>query len=82
MGPPPGVKDEDCGTVEMLIDENRAIPGFSGRSNRVYYRPSQYDLEALFKGGFIEFVQYGNVVQPFSAAIWPSETPNTPEGAA
>lgn len=79
MGLPPGVSYEDCGTAEMLIGAESEIPGYSsGIANYAYYKPSQYDLEALFKGGFIEFAQYGRVVQPFSAVVWP--LPATPQG--
>ena len=75
MGPPEGVLDKDCGTAEMLIDTKSTIPGFpGGNANRVYYRPNQYELEMLLKGGVIEFVQYGQIVQPFSVAVWPANT--------
>ena len=72
MGPPPGVLDEDCGTAEMLIGPSEGpIKGFSqGRANYVYYRPSPAECETLKNGGFVEFAQYGQVVQPFSATIW------------
>lgn len=71
MGPPRGVKDEDCGTAEMLVSTGQRIPGFSGRGHYAYYRPSPEELELLADGGFIEFAQYGSVVQPFSAVVWP-----------
>jgi len=75
MGPPPGVSDADCGTAEMLISaaQDPEIPGFEGRANYVYFRPSVEELAQLAAGGVIEFAQYGHVVQPFSAAVWPSE---------
>lgn len=73
MGPPQGVSDDDCGTVEMLISPIvGAIPGFGGRPQYAYYRPTEDELEELRKGGFIEFAQYGTVVQPFSATVWPA----------
>jgi hypothetical protein len=75
MGPPPGVSDDDCGTVEMLISPDAGrIRGFAGRAQYAYYRPTEPELEQLRAGGFIEFAQYGQVVQPFSAAVWPAET--------
>lgn len=80
MGPPPGVADEDCGTVEMLVEPiaraGQRIPGFRGRAQYAYYRPTAEELEELRRGGFIEFAQYGQVVQPFSATIWPGERSN------
>lgn len=72
MGPPPGVRDEDCGTAEMLISPPGRIPGFGGRANYAYFRPAEEDLEQLRAGGFIELAQYGSVVQPFGMAVWPA----------
>jgi len=80
MGPPPGVSDADCGTVEMLLEPHhvqarnvfhRAHPAGIGRAQYAYFRPSEEELETLRNGGFIELCQYGSVVQPFSAAVWP-----------
>ena len=76
MGPPPGVSDEDCGTVQMLIEPTSVALGGNGaavgRAQYVYYRPLDAEIEDLRNGGFIEFAQYGQVVQPFSAAVWPA----------
>lgn len=69
MGPPPGVNDDDCGTVEMLIADHADHPGI-GRGQYAYFRPTPAELEILNAGGFIEFAQYGDVVQPFGAAVW------------
>lgn len=79
MGPPQGVSDEDCGTAEMLIEASNAIPGYPARSNYAYYKPNAYELELLKNGGVIEFCQVGNVVQPFSAAVWPGVFDKSPE---
>jgi hypothetical protein len=68
MGPPRGVSHEDCGTVEMLISP---VPAVVGRPQYAYYRPTEEELARLADGGFIEFAQYGDVVQPFSASVWP-----------
>lgn len=74
MGPPRGVSDDDCGTAEMLISEvSTEMPGYPARRQYAYYRPSPAELEHLAAGGFIEFCQYGQVVQPFSATVWPPE---------
>jgi predicted RNase H-like HicB family nuclease len=72
MGPPPGVRDEDCGTAEMLVSPPGRIPGFGGRANYAYFRPTPEELEQLKAGGFIELAQYGSVVQPFGMAVWPA----------
>lgn len=73
MGPPRGVSDADCGTAEMLISSvEETLPGFPARRQYAYYRPSEAEVEQLRAGGFIEFCQYGTVVQPFSATVWPA----------
>lgn len=73
MGPPRGVSDDDCGTAEMLISEvTNEISGYPARRQYAYYRPNAAEVEHLRNGGFIEFCQYGNVVQPFSATVWPA----------
>lgn len=78
MGPPAGVSDEDCGTVEMLRAPIGSGPLGVGRPQYAYFRPSPTELRQLADGGFIEFVQYGTRVQPFGAAVWPAAgDPNT-----
>lgn len=73
MGPPRGVSDDDCGTAEMLISGvGNDLPGFPARRQYAYYRPNEAEIEHLRRGGFIEFCQYGQVVQPFSASVWPA----------
>lgn len=76
MGPPTGVANDDCGTLEMLIAPmTRAgvdLPGYGGRSQYAYFRPSPAELEMLAGGGYIEFNQLGVHVQPFSAVVWPA----------
>jgi hypothetical protein len=83
MGPPPGVSDADCGTVEMLISpfEQGGLPG---RRMYAYFQPPPAELGQLRAGGFIEFCQVGQSVQPFSAAVWPGaeDDPNRLHDAA
>lgn len=72
MGPPRGVSDDECGTAEMLISPVlEDMTGYPARRQYAYYRPTEAELEQLRDGGFIEFCQYGMVVQPFSASVWP-----------
>jgi hypothetical protein len=72
MGPPMGVDEDDCATTEMLISRlGEDIPNYPARRQYAYYQPNEAELERLRQGGFIEFCQYGNVVQPFSATVWP-----------
>lgn len=81
MGPPRGVSDEVCGTVEMLIEPTAGYPGV-GRAQYAYYRPSPVECAQLARGGFLEMAQYGDVVQPFSLVVWPPPQPETPDGAS
>ncbi len=73
MGPPPGVSDEDCGTVEMLVSPVPLSSGV-GRPHFAYFRPSPIELRQLLDGGFLELALYGNGVQPFGLAVWPDPT--------
>lgn len=72
MGPPRGVSGDEVGTAEMLISGvDESITGYPARRQYAYYRPSDAELDHLRNGGVIEFCQYGQVVQPFSATVWP-----------
>jgi hypothetical protein len=76
MGPPAGVSDDDCGTVEMLVAPVETASRGIGRGQYAYFRPTPAELATLNAGGFIEFAQYGDVVQPFGAAVW--DDPDVP----
>lgn len=79
MGPPRGVSDDEVGTAEMLISPvGNDIPGYPARRQYAYYQPTDAELEQLRNGGFIEFCQYGTVVQPFSATVWAGS--DSPDG--
>lgn len=78
MGPPRGVADADCGTAQMLLGTEPAMPGFAGRDQLVYFKPSAHELAVLNAGGLIEMNQVGNVVQPFALNVWAADQP---EGA-
>jgi hypothetical protein len=73
MGPPPGVAEEDCGTVEMLVEPSsfRHLGGIP-RANYAYFEPTDVELKHLQAGGFVELALYGAGVQPFSLAVWPA----------
>lgn len=73
MGPPPGVSDDDCGTAQMLLGREPAMPGFNGRDQLAYFKPSAADLEVLNAGGLLVMNQLGQVVQPFSVSVWPAD---------
>lgn len=75
MGPPPGVSGDDCGTAQMLLGREPAMPGYGGRDQLAYFKPTATDLELLDAGGYIVMNQLGTVVQPFSVGAWPADTP-------
>lgn len=72
MGPPAGVSDDDCGTVEMLIGQNPSMPGFAGHDQIAYFKPTEDELAILNAGGYLVMNQLGTVVQPFSLGVWPA----------
>lgn len=66
IGPPPGVSDTDCGTVEALTGySDEGYPMLAG-----YWRPTPTQLEALANGGFIELVQYAPRMVMHSMTVW------------
>lgn len=62
-----------CGTAEMLLGRNPAMPGFAGRDQLAFFKPSEADLAMLNAGGYLVMNQLGNVVQPFSLGVWPAD---------
>lgn len=77
MGPPPGVAEEDCGTAEMLLGMTPTMPGFAGRDQMAFFKPSPQELDRLIAGGYLVMNQIGHVVQPFSLGVWGPEEPAT-----
>ncbi|HEU5032743.1 MAG TPA: hypothetical protein VFV01_48030 [Spirillospora sp.] len=75
MGRPDGVAEEDCGTAQMLLGATPALPGFAGRDQLAYFKPSQVELDWLNAGGYVVMNQIGSVVQPFSVSVWPGSEP-------
>ena len=71
MGPPSGVASDDCGTAQMLLGQAPVLPGFEGRDQLAFFRPSEHDLAVLNAGGYLVINQIGVVVQPFSLGVWP-----------
>lgn len=68
FGPPAGVADEECGTVEIL-SAPYTMGGAETRVHHAYFRPNAAELEALNAGALIEVSQVGDVLQPFAANI-------------
>lgn len=65
IGPPPGVSDDDCGTVESLTGVQDGYQVFAD-----YWRPTPEQLEALAAGGFIELIQYAPRMVMHSMTVW------------
>ena len=70
IGPPPGVSDQDCGTVESLVGMQDGYPVYAD-----YWRPTPEQLEALAVGGFIELIQYAPRMVMHSMTVWDVPTP-------
>ena len=73
MGRPRGVSEEECGSAEMLLGYTHVMQGYNGRNQFAYFKPTEAELELLNAGGFLELNQIGQVVQPFSLAVWPAD---------
>lgn len=69
IGPPRGVSDEDCGTVESLT--GRSPEGYPMLCD--YWRPTPEQLDALRNGGFIELIQYAPQMVMHSMTVWPAD---------
>lgn len=65
IGPPRGLTDDECGTVEALVGEETY-----GTVFRDYWRPTPEQLEALNRGGFIELAQYTPQMMMHSLTVW------------
>jgi hypothetical protein len=65
IGPPRGVSDDDCGTVEALVEEAQF-----GIVYRDYWKPTEEQLKTLNEGGFIELAQYTPQMMMHSMTVW------------
>lgn len=66
IGPPPGVSDDDCGSIGALVGKSdEGYPMYAG-----YWRPTDEQLDALARGGFIELVQYAPQMVMHSMTVW------------
>lgn len=67
-GPPEGVSDEDCGTVEMIASETTRET-FGTLSHFAFFKPTPDELAVLQAGGVLELCQIGAAVQPFALNV-------------
>ncbi len=66
IGPPPGISDADCCTVEALVGSSPE--GYAMVAG--YWRPTPEQLEALTNGGFIELIHYAPRMVMHSMTVW------------
>lgn len=74
IGPPAGVSDHDCNTVESLVGVLHGYPAYAD-----YWRPTREQLAALQAGGFIELIQYTPRMAMHSMTVWAAQ-PDPVEG--
>lgn len=75
IGPPPGVSDDECGTVGALVGVLSGYPAFAD-----YWRPTADQLEILQRGGFLELIQYAPRMIMHSLTVW--DVPAVVEGCS
>lgn len=68
VGPPKGMTEEECGTVESLAGVAHDLPVWAD-----YWQPTPGQLAMLNAGGFIELRQYSNWMVMHSMTILPPE---------
>lgn len=71
MRPPAGVSAVPQSSLEMLLSR-APYPGFTGRGQFAYFRPTAEELIVLQNGGYLELCQIGRVVQPFALNVCPA----------
>lgn len=54
IGPPQGVAEEDCGTIEALISKVEGGAFDGARNFRVFWKPSADDIERMLAGHEVE----------------------------
>lgn|GEM_PF-5756213 len=68
IGPPPGVSDDDCGTVVALVEHLDTDGPFPDRI-RVPLQLEDGELDALAAGAPVWLTVYGVSLQPFSLSV-------------
>lgn len=59
MGPPAGVAEEDCYTLEVLADHVKEGAFDGAPMFRSYWKPTEHELAIINSGGYIELVVIG-----------------------
>jgi len=69
VGPPIGISDNACGTVEAMHDVEN-VDGVQCPVYRDYWKPSEEQLKMLNEGGFIELAQYAPQMIMHAMTVW------------
>jgi hypothetical protein len=67
VGPPPGISDAECGTVQALVGQFSGLTGYAD-----YWQPTDDQLRLLNAGGVIELVQFAPRMVMHSMSVWPA----------
>jgi len=70
IGPPAGMTEAECSTVESLVGREGNLPVYAD-----FWRPTPEQLQMLSTGGFIELRQYANAMVMHSMTVHAAETP-------
>jgi hypothetical protein len=77
VGPPPNVKDAECGTANSLIEPGQLGP-YTVNEWRTFFQPTAEQIETLKNGGTIAFVMLSGQMVPHRAEVWRSGTNSAP----
>ena len=66
IGPPAGMTEEKCASVEAFVGYSEA----GGLMIADYWRPTPEQLAVLNEGGFVELIQYAPAMVMHSMTVW------------
>ena len=72
---PEGVAEEDCGALEVLVDDQAGQGTMAGRALRSHWRPTASELAVLLGGGTVELSIFGRGHPPVSMLVFPGDEP-------
>lgn len=76
VGPPRGVSDDDCGTIEAQVEHGEFGPLW-----RTYWQPSDHELAQLRDGGRVELSLYASqLVMQYVGVLGPEHSPVSQTG--
>lgn len=66
VGPPPGISDDDCGTIEAQVDRDHLT---GGNCWRVFWKPTPDEIIDLSQGGCVELAFWAPQLVMHSLAV-------------